>query len=533
MLGVGVGGAQASPAPCTLATEGCEQPLQNVLGEAPPAQIEVSPDQLTIPGFDYVDPHSTTGADLFDYLEGMDDVGTLDAEGVIALIGPEAVGVTAGTVALPVTAILAGGVVGYYVLHLLWSSQPDTAGTGAAAGVDIGRPVWQHAAHVCSGSPPGWYMTLPGDSGAWSVNSWATKFGTVGGFSSCFLIDPSTVTECANNTQSGGWPIACAVQRGVYNALSAIGQCHDQGSTGDGEAFACYQTDTAAHDDVLNSTTAITAGDSSQNGQGAVVNPPPVTSIDFTRARSDVTKSAAAASTVDAALADNSATVDASKWFYDGSNTVKYGPYTAPQGDTETRIYCEDLNSSTNWSVASSGMILARGDVGGLQVGDTFACYVNAATPDTDGQTEQELADETVQPNPIEFTFGTPYGTEPTTDTSSDGTTGTTDACSTTDPGSIDLTPLEHIPLGSVFPFGVFAWVADGIGGWSSSASAPAFDIPLLGYGVGHPVHVDLSIIDPEMPTIRGVFLILFTVLAFYWLATGVMGMGGGGGGSE
>jgi hypothetical protein len=88
----------------------------------------------------------------------------------------------------------------------------------------------------------------------------------------------------------------------------------------------------------------------------------------------------------------------------------------------------------------------------------------------------------------------------------------------------LNVTPLTGINYGAKFPFGIFTWVTSGISGWGGAAAAPAFDLPLLGIGATHPIHVDLAILNPVMPLFREALLFAATFGFLWFLATSFLG---------
>lgn len=523
-LAFGVPSASAGVT-CTYAAAGCQGDFQQLLVDAPPYDPTFEAVNGLVQGGD--------GASIQDFFAAMQDAGVApDVNELTFLLGPEDLAVAEASVSLPVAVTLASGLVAYYVINALWSGQHDHVAGGAAAGVDVGTAVWSHATNVCgAGQGPGWAMHIDDHAPVWSdpaAASWINKFGTVWGYSSCGVIDPSTVPECENNTQSGGWPAACAIQQAVYNELGSLG-CHGElggsGNTGDGIAFWCFQLDSEVYGDAEAAVTSVVTQPGPQPGGAEIVAPAPA-KIDFGAARSDVSTDTSLGSVVDTSLAVSSS--DAT-WAYDGAAQVTLSSYTVPQQAVKARLLCTDDDSGVGWTDVTPGeqTQLVRSGIGMQDgAGAPFDCYAQWQDAGSD-----VTVDTAVQPNPVEFEFDTAQGTD--TGTQQDGTTGSTAPCSSIDPGSVDLSPLRGIDLGNAFPFGVFSWVSNGVAGWEGGNGAPSFNIPLLGYGVGHPVHVDLSLLDPEMPTIRGIFLILFTVLGFYFLGRGALGFGGGGGGDE
>jgi hypothetical protein len=104
-------------------------------------------------------------------------------------------------------------------------------------------------------------------------------------------------------------------------------------------------------------------------------------------------------------------------------------------------------------------------------------------------------------------------------------TTGTTFDCPNVNIGTIDFTPLEGLDFGNSFPFGAALWAKNGVSGWDTGATdAPSFTVPLLGSGSGHPVPVDLSILNGFMVVFREFVLMACTFGLIWFLATAAFG---------
>lgn len=88
-----------------------------------------------------------------------------------------------------------------------------------------------------------------------------------------------------------------------------------------------------------------------------------------------------------------------------------------------------------------------------------------------------------------------------------------------------DLGPLAGVTIGcDKFPFGVFCWMFQGLGGWGSNAQCPAFSVPIHNSSL----LVDLCLFNPAMDVIRP---IVGTVAAFgiaWMFAASALGFGGG-----
>jgi hypothetical protein len=88
---------------------------------------------------------------------------------------------------------------------------------------------------------------------------------------------------------------------------------------------------------------------------------------------------------------------------------------------------------------------------------------------------------------------------------------------------AIDFSPLTATGLQDKFPFGIFAWMHTMLGHWMGGASAPNFELTVL----GHSFNVDMSIGDSAMSIVRPILLIIFTISAVWWLATGLLDLRG------
>lgn len=93
---------------------------------------------------------------------------------------------------------------------------------------------------------------------------------------------------------------------------------------------------------------------------------------------------------------------------------------------------------------------------------------------------------------------------------------------------AIDASPLTGISLGcNSFPFGVFCWVADGLGSWSEgSGECPSVTLPFDSYDAE--LEYDFCTFEPAMLIIRP-FIILLSAFGVAWLfAASAIGVGGG-----
>jgi len=92
---------------------------------------------------------------------------------------------------------------------------------------------------------------------------------------------------------------------------------------------------------------------------------------------------------------------------------------------------------------------------------------------------------------------------------------------------ALDLSPLsQSIPCGS-FPFGVFCWIHDALGGWVGSSSCPQPQFPTGddNIGDGH-FTADMCIAEPALSILRPLILIV-TAIGLAWLfAATAMGLG-------
>jgi hypothetical protein len=91
---------------------------------------------------------------------------------------------------------------------------------------------------------------------------------------------------------------------------------------------------------------------------------------------------------------------------------------------------------------------------------------------------------------------------------------------------ALSLDPLR-IGLPDRFPFAVFGWLANTLGGWAGGGALPTLDIPIP--YVDTPMHIDVSwAMDPMMAVLRPLLLIL-SLLGLAWLfASSALGFGGG-----
>lgn len=514
---------------CTITSTNisCLAELQKLLADSPPYD-STSTLGDTFSGIDGL-VAGGDGASIADFYSAMETAGTApDYITFIGTIGPVDAAAALSAVAFPVAVTLVTGVTTYYIIHVLWGGPQDTSASGAYSGIDIGTPTWQHSPHVCGTSDAGWSLQLPNDSGAYSSVPWVNHLGKpFGGYTSCAVTDPSTISECANNVQSNGWPEACAVQAGVYNALSTTG-CHGEpggnGNWGDGIWSLCYQTDLYVDNALNNAITSLQpqTSDPTLGGQGAVITAPAPSTVDWGRAKSEVGADSATGSYVDTQLAQASATTNPN-WYYDGATTVIYQNYTLPSGDTETRIFCTDDTSGVDWTSGSdtTPQTVTRTGIGFLNGdGPNFECYLDANV-DTSG-TYTATADPAVSPNPVELTYGTAYGSPP--DTSTQVNWGTAFNCPNVNIGTPDFSPLENINYGTAFPFGFLIWAKNGVAGWSGSSSAPSINIPLIGAGNGQHITADLSVLSGFMVTVREMILIVCTFGMIWFLATSLFG---------
>jgi hypothetical protein len=88
-------------------------------------------------------------------------------------------------------------------------------------------------------------------------------------------------------------------------------------------------------------------------------------------------------------------------------------------------------------------------------------------------------------------------------------------------PGSCDphnirgfnLDPLA-VPVGDVFPFGIFGWMADAMSSWGASPVAPSWSIPL---GPNLDLPLDLAVMQPVIDYLRPVLLIV-SAFGLVWM---------------
>jgi len=91
----------------------------------------------------------------------------------------------------------------------------------------------------------------------------------------------------------------------------------------------------------------------------------------------------------------------------------------------------------------------------------------------------------------------------------------------------LDLTPLNQtIPCGA-FPFGIFCWIHDALGGWVGSSSCPQPEFPTGSDSInGGSFAVDMCIGEPALVILRPLILIT-TAIGLAWLfASTAMGLG-------
>jgi hypothetical protein len=91
----------------------------------------------------------------------------------------------------------------------------------------------------------------------------------------------------------------------------------------------------------------------------------------------------------------------------------------------------------------------------------------------------------------------------------------------------INLEPLKQsIPCGS-FPFGIFCWINDTLGGWVGGASCPTPELPS---GItGHPIEVNMCIGEPALVILRPLILIVSAIGLAWLFASTAMGLGAAG----
>jgi len=104
---------------------------------------------------------------------------------------------------------------------------------------------------------------------------------------------------------------------------------------------------------------------------------------------------------------------------------------------------------------------------------------------------------------------------------------GPDDRCGPVVP-DVSLEPLAALPLGDHFPFGIFDWIADTLGGWGGGGEAPKFTVPMP--GDIDDLEIDLAIGDGAMAYVRPTILVI-SVLGLMWLlassAAGFTRLGG------
>jgi hypothetical protein len=141
-----------------------------------------------------------------------------------------------------------------------------------------------------------------------------------------------------------------------------------------------------------------------------------------------------------------------------------------------------------------------------------------------------------IQPEQTLTIYQNPDDTPPIdTGTGGDGGGGGTDtSCAPVSVPSLDLTPLENVDFGNKFPFGVVAWMKNGIAGWDTGLSdAPTLTLPMFydNFGSTDPVNttIDLSRFDPFMITFRALLVLEATIGAIWAYGSAALGWGRGG----
>jgi hypothetical protein len=156
------------------------------------------------------------------------------------------------------------------------------------------------------------------------------------------------------------------------------------------------------------------------------------------------------------------------------------------------------------------------GPQGVVSVQDGTSVYRSASWPGTD-PTVALGADLTIVHNPDDVPPAEGGGEPP------GGGGGGGGDCSCP---PIDLTPLESVHASDHFPFGLYAWVRDGLVG-GSDTTAPTFDIS---FPYTTTMHVDLAVLDPLAIVVRASVLFLATFGVIWSAAHKLLGWGGGGG---
>jgi hypothetical protein len=96
---------------------------------------------------------------------------------------------------------------------------------------------------------------------------------------------------------------------------------------------------------------------------------------------------------------------------------------------------------------------------------------------------------------------------------------------------AVDLSPLSGVAIEcDMFPFGVFCWIADGLGNWNSSGTCPSFAVPFYSEIRDSEDHLvfDTCTFEPAMVIIRPVIIILSFFGVAWLLAASAMGLGSG-----
>jgi hypothetical protein len=266
-LGSAAFASGASAAPCTVASTwanpstNCLKAEQRVLGENL-NPIEVHPNQMSIPGLDYVDPNSTTGLDLF---AAMEEEGTLPAPEVWLADYPALELVPDVGTPLLISLTFAGAVV--TVSFGIRASVDELAGDGRYSSQLAPAPQWIHVSNICPDDPdtggegngPGWVLEWLGLGPLWASKYGAGQFADHG--SGCgipyyqdgdvqivgtqlgndfhamqdyFTAQVTRENNCLNDEGYSGFP--------VYSTGNGVN------STGSGDLHGWYVTDTEMRD---------------------------------------------------------------------------------------------------------------------------------------------------------------------------------------------------------------------------------------------------------------------------------------------
>lgn len=95
---------------------------------------------------------------------------------------------------------------------------------------------------------------------------------------------------------------------------------------------------------------------------------------------------------------------------------------------------------------------------------------------------------------------------------------------------ALDLSPLAGVAVGcNDFPFGVFCWIADGLGDWGSSGTCSSVDVPVgTSVSAGSELPFDLCQFEPAMEVVRPVITLVAAFCLAWFFSAAAMGLGAG-----